>query len=79
MPSYAFEKSGLDGDLVEERWVSSWRSLVPGVSSRAAELAADPEFRRRMEQMRRDGLSTAESVNKIADEMVTGVRREDER
>ena len=29
--------------------------------------------------MRRDGLSTAESVNKIADEMVTGVRREDER
>lgn len=76
---YLFRSHNLDGDLVEERWVSSWRSLVPGVSSRAAELAADPEFRRRMEQMRRDGLSTAESVNKIADEMVTGVRWEDER
>ncbi|MDE2752979.1 MAG: hypothetical protein OXI83_10415 [Gemmatimonadota bacterium] len=76
---YLVRSYSSDGDLVNERSVSSWHSLVPGVSEQAAQLAADPGFRKRMDEMRRAGLSTSERVDRIVDGLVESGRWEDGR
>lgn len=76
---YLVRSYSADGDLLDERSVSSWHSLVPGLSERAAQLAADRRFRTRMDEMRRDGLSTSARVDRIVDELAESGRWEDSR
>ncbi len=63
---YLVRTFSIDGDLQEERRVSSWRELAPGIDTMAANLLADPAFRQRMEELRQQGLSTPEVVGVLA-------------